>query len=151
MASITEVSYRLSSLKILWLNTCSRLYTTRQVWSTCSRLYAASWWSRRQYKDTAIIRGSELRYGKLMFLHLFILQVMSVTVADSTGAGKNTPTEAPQVSTVVQVTTVTISYSKYIYGDTSGYSWIHHYPGLGFGGRWIWHPRVGYLLEIHRY
>ena len=53
-----------------------------------------------------------------MFLHLFILQVMSVTVADSTGAGKNTPTEAPQVSTVVQVTTAEPSVTANIFTGT---------------------------------
>ena len=41
--------------------------------------------------------------AKYLCLHLFILQVMSETGADSTEAGKNPPTEAPQVSTVVQV------------------------------------------------
>ena len=36
-------------------------------------------------------------------MHLFILLVITKTVADSTGVGKNPPTEAPQVSMVVQV------------------------------------------------
>ena len=36
-------------------------------------------------------------------MHIFILQVIPATVADSTGVGENAPTEAPQVSTVVQV------------------------------------------------
>ena len=38
-----------------------------------------------------------------MFLHLFILQDMLATGEDSTVVGENNPTEAPQVSTVVQV------------------------------------------------
>ena len=36
-------------------------------------------------------------------MHLFILQVIPATGADSTGVGENPLTEAPQVSTVVQV------------------------------------------------
>ena len=36
-------------------------------------------------------------------MHLFILHVMPATGVDSTGVGENPPTEAPQVSTVVQV------------------------------------------------
>ena len=38
-----------------------------------------------------------------LFLPLFILQFMPATGADSTGVGENPPTEAPQVSTVVNV------------------------------------------------
>ena len=34
---------------------------------------------------------------------MFILQVIPATGADSTGVGGNPPTEAPKVSTVVQV------------------------------------------------
>ena len=40
-----------------------------------------------------------------LFLHLFILQVMPETGEYSTGVGVNPPTEAPQVSVVVQVAT----------------------------------------------
>ena len=36
-------------------------------------------------------------------MHLFILQVMPETGEDSTGVGVNLPTQASQVSTVVQV------------------------------------------------
>ena len=35
---------------------------------------------------------------------MFILQVMPETEVDSTGVGENLTTEAPQVSTVVQIT-----------------------------------------------
>ena len=35
-------------------------------------------------------------------MHLFILQVIPETGADSTGVGENLPTEAPKLSTVVQ-------------------------------------------------
>ena len=103
MVSIKEVYDWLSSLKLLWLNIWARIYPTGQVWSTCSRVVAASWWSRGQYKYIAILRGRERRYGELTFLNLFIFKVVPATGEDSTGVGENPPTGAPQVSTVVQV------------------------------------------------
>ena len=51
-------------------------------------------------------------------LHLFILQVITATVADSTGLGENTPTEAPQFSTVLQVATAAPSVPVNIFMGT---------------------------------
>ena len=65
LASITEVSGWLSSLKLLLLNIWPRINPTGQVWSTYIRVDAASWWSRGQYKYTAILRGHEKWYGEL--------------------------------------------------------------------------------------
>ena len=67
MASITEVSDWLSSLKLLRLNMWTRIHPTVQVWSTYIRVDAYSLWSRGQYKYTSIIQRSEIRYGKLTF------------------------------------------------------------------------------------
>ena len=39
---------------------------------------------------------------KYFFLHLFILQVISVSVSESPESDQNLPTGAPQVSTLVQ-------------------------------------------------
>ena len=49
---------------------------------------------------------------------MFILQVMSATLADSTGSDENPPTEARQVSTVVQVATAAPSVLENIFTAT---------------------------------
>ena len=56
--------------------------------------------------------------AKYLCLYLFILQVMSETGADSTEVYKNPPTEAPQVSTVVQVTMAAPSVQANIFTGT---------------------------------
>ena len=61
---------------------------------------------------------------------MFILQIIPATGAYSTGVGENLPTEAPQVSTVVQITVNTFT------GTLQG-NWLHQYPGSGFRGQWI--------------
>ena len=49
---------------------------------------------------------------------MFILLVMPAKEADPTGVGENPPTEAPQVSTVVQVTMAALSVPVNIFTGT---------------------------------
>ena len=145
VASITEVYDWLISLNLLWLNMWARIYPTGQAWSTCSRVYATSWWSRGQYKYTAILRGREIQYGKLT---LFV-SVYFTGYASNRSRFNSSGWESTHIGTTSL--NICTSSSQYIYGDTSGYSWLHQYPGSGFGGQWLWHPRVRSLLGIYRY
>ena len=140
MASITEVSDWLRSLKILRLNMWARIKPTGQVWSTCSRVDVASWWSRGQYKYIAIIQVRERWYGGLTF----IASVYFTGYARNRSRfNKSGWKSAHRGTTSLNGCT---SYSQYLYGDTSGYSWLHQYPGSGFGGRWIWQPRFLFFI-----
>ena len=118
MALITEVFDWLSSLKLLRLNTWARIEPMGQVWSTGIQVVAASWCIQGKYKYTSIIQWREIKYRELTFLHLFILQVVSATGADSTGVYENLPTEAPQVSTFVQVSTAATLVTANIFTGT---------------------------------
>ena len=60
-----------------------------------------------------------------LFLHLFVLQVMPATVEGSTGVCENPPTEAPKVSTVVQVLINLFTGTlQGILGFTSTHVWV---------------------------
>ena len=82
----------LSSLKLPWLNMWARIYTTGQVWAT-----------RGQYKYTAILWGRERRYRELTFFASVYFTGYASNRSIFNRSGWNPPTEAPQVSTVVQV------------------------------------------------
>ena len=72
VVSITEVSNCLLLLKIPWLNIWENIEPTGQFWSTCGRVFAASWWSRVQSNKTAILWGRERRYGELtLFTYVY--------------------------------------------------------------------------------
>ena len=144
MASITEVSYWLRSLKLLWINMWERIDTMGQVLLTCSRVDADSWWSRRQYKYTAILRGRERRYVKLTFFASIYFSGYARNRSRFKMIGRK---YTHRGTTSLNGCT---SYSKYLYGYTSGYYWLHQYLGSGFGVWWIWQPIVRHLLEIYR-
>ena len=103
MVSIIEVSDLLISLRLLRINMWERTYPTVQVWSTCIRVDAASWWSCGQYTYTVILRGCERRYGKLTLFASVYFTGYASNRSRFNRSGWNPPTEAPQVSTVVQV------------------------------------------------
>ena len=145
MASITEISDWLISLKLLRISIWASMYPTRQVWSTCSRVDAFSSWSRGQYKYTAVLRGRKRQYGKItLFASVhFIGYARNKSRFNSSGWKSS-----HRGTTSINGCTSSI---QYLYGETSGYSWLHQYPGLVFGVQWIWHPRVRSLLEIYIY
>ena len=126
MASITEVSNWLISLKILWFNMWARIYPTGQIWSTCSPVYPVIWWNCRKYIYTAILRGRKRRYSELtLFAYFYFTGYASNRSIFNRSGWKS----AHRCTTNLNSGT---SSSQYIYGDTSGYSWLHQYPGSGF-------------------
>ena len=147
MVSITHVSYWLSSLEIFWIDTYASIYPTGQVLSTCIWLDAASWCSRGQYKDTAILRGRERGYGEItLFEYVYFTGYFSNRNRLNRSGLKSAHKGTTSLNSCTSYNTWTISSIQYLYMDTSGCSWLHHYPGSGFGGPWIWQTRVVYLF-----
>ena len=134
-----------SSLNLLWINMWARIDPTGQVWSTCIRVDASIWWIRGQYTYTAILRGREIRYGEQTFFAYIYFTFYARNRSRFNRSGQKS---AHRGTTSLNSCTC---YSQYFYRDTLGYSWLHQYQGSGFGGRWIWQPRVRSLLEIYRY
>ena len=152
MISITEMSDWLISLKLLCINMRERIYTTWQVWSNFIRVDAASWWSHVQYTDTAIIWGRKIQYGELtLFASVYFTDYVSNMRRLNRSGRKSVHIGTTSLNGFTSCNGRTISYIKYLYGDTTGYSWFHDYPGSGFGGQWMWHPIIGSVLEIYRY
>ena len=152
MASITVVSYWLIYLNLLRLNMWARIYPTGKVWSNYIRVDAGSWWISGQYKDTAILRGRKRRYGELtLFASVYFTGYFSNGSRFNRSGGEYAHRCTTSINNCTSWNICTISSSQYHYGEIPGYYWLHHYPGSGFGGRWIWHPRVSSLSEICRY
>ena len=62
--------------------------------------------------------GTQKTIRRTNFVCINFLQVMSETGTDSTRVGKNIPTEAPQVATVVQVLTSAPSITGNVFMET---------------------------------
>ena len=152
MASITEVSDWLISLKLLWINMWPSIEPMGQVWSTCIWVDVASWWIRSQCKDTDILWGPESWKGKLtLFSSVYFTGYVRNRIIFNSSGNKFAHRGATSIKGFTSCNSWTISSIQYIYGKTSGCSWLDHYPGSGFGERWIRHPRVRSVLEIHIY
>ena len=114
IVSIIEVSNWLSSLKLLWLNTCAKIDPTGQVLATCIWVDADSLWSCGQYKDTAILWGRKRRYGKL---NLFAYVYFTGYISNRSGLNSSGVKPSHRGTTILNgcksCNGCTISYSQY--------------------------------------
>ena len=152
MTPIIELSNWLRSLKLLRINTWTRIDPTGQVLLTCNQVVATCWRSRRQYKDTAILRGHKKWYIELtLFASFRFTYYVSNRSKFNKSIQQSSHRGTVSLNSFTSCNSCNISSSQYLYGDNSGYSWLHQYPGSGFGKQWILQTRVGSVFEIHRY
>ena len=113
-------------------------------------------------KKTAILRGHEIRYIELTLCKsVYFTGYVSIRRRNTRSGHESFHKCTTSFNSGTRGRCLTSEYkpseslnsnaNQYLYEDTSGNLWLHHYPYYGLGGVWIRHKISSTVLRIYRH